>query len=88
MVLPRALGQSLHVDLYIHPVIQALIGCCKVGLDSDIDYLRGSHMHRRLWTICVRLSGVLGASVHVSEPGICLYSSSRVTPLYVSVPQT
>ena len=42
-------------------------------------------MHIRLWTLSVRLSVVLGASVHISEPGICLYSSSRVTPLYVSV---
>ena len=39
MILSRALGQSLHMDLYIHPVIQALIGCSKVGLDSYIDYL-------------------------------------------------
>ena len=45
-------------------------------------------MHIRLWTLSVGLLGLLGASVHISEPGICLYSSSLVTPLYVSVPQT
>ena len=42
-------------------------------------------MHIRLWTLSVGLLGLLGASVHISEPGICLYSSSLVTPLYVSV---
>ena len=41
-------------------------------------------MHIRLWTLSVGLLGLLGASVHISEPGICLYSSSLVTPLYVS----
>lgn len=87
-VLLRILEQSLDADLCICPDIHALIGYCKVGLDRDINYLYGSHVHRSLWIVSVRHLGPLGASTHVSELGIFLYSSSLVTPLSVFIPQT
>lgn len=84
MILPMILCQRLQVNLCVYPGIPALIGCCKYGFD----YLCVSHMHRSLWTVSVTLSGLLGASAHVSEPEICLDSSSLVTSLYVFTPQT